>query len=203
MASIHKISIDQQIAEIGVKSTPARLNISMPRMQMRITTEAPKMEIESQAPSFRINRKKINSESGLKGAVELSRDYRDQGRAGAMRGTRQAVSDGNFLGELRRPGDRVGQLARSKTMNRILKNKEINIGLMPRSRPEVVWEKGQMSINWSKHSILIDWDGEYMPQLTIDPKYSVEVFMRTEPYFRVTVEEMAPSTIGRYVDQAI
>ena len=61
-----------------------------------------------------------------------------------------------------------------------------------------------MSINWSKHSILIDWDGEYMPQLTIDPKYSIEVFMRTEPYFRISVEEIAmPGMTGRYVDQAI
>jgi hypothetical protein len=75
---------------------------------------------------------------------------------------------------------------------------------MPKSRPEVIWDKGHMSINWSKHSILIDWDGEYMPELTVDPKYSIEVFLRTEPYFRVSVEEMVdPSMPGRFVDQAI
>jgi len=43
-----------------------------------------------------------------------------------------------------------------------------------------------------------------MPQLTVDPKHSVEVFLRTEPYFRVTVEEMVvPGMPGRFVDQAI
>ena len=162
------------------------------------------MEIETQAPSFRINRKKLNSEIGLKGPSELARNFRDQGRVGALRGSRQAVSDGNFLGETRRQGDRVGQLAKNKTMSAILKKKEANIGLMPKERPEVVWDKGSLSINWSRHSVIIDWDGEYMPRLTVDPKHSIEVYLRKEPYFRVTVEEMTdPGRPGRYVDKAI
>jgi len=204
MAGIQKIIIDHRLAELGIRSTPARLNISSQRMQMRITNEAPQMEIERQTPSFRVNKRKINSESGLKSPMELSKAYRDEGRAGASRGTRTAVNDGNFLGETRRRGDRVGELARNKTMSAILRKKEINIGLMPKSKPEVIWDKGSMSINWSRHSILIDWDGEYMPQFSVDPKHSIEVFLRTEPYFRVTVEEMIdPGMPGRYFDEAI
>ena len=127
--------IEKQLGEIGVRSTPARMNISTPRMQMKITTETPQMEIETKAPTFRINRKKINAETGLKGPTELSKDFRDSGRVGALRGSRQAVSDGNFLGETRRPGDRVGQLARNKAMSAIMRKKEMNIGLMPKSSP--------------------------------------------------------------------
>jgi len=204
MPGIQKIIINQQLAELGIRSTPGKLNLSFPRMKMRITNEPTQMEIESKTPTFRINRKKINSESGLKAPMELAKEFRDEGRTGALRGARTAADDGNFLGETRRKGDRVGQLARKKTMSAILKKQELNIGLMPKSRPEVVWDKGSMSINWSRHSILIDWDGEYMPQLTIDPKYSVEIFLRTEPYFRVSVEELLdPGMPGRYVDQAI
>jgi hypothetical protein len=204
MAGISKIKIDQQLAEIGVRSTPARMHISTPRMQMRISSETPQMEIDRQAPTFKINRRRINSESGLKAAPELSKDYRDKGRAGALRGTKTAVDDGNFLGETRRRGDRVGQLARNKTMSAILKKQQLNVGLMPKSLPEVTWDKGHMRINWSKHSLVIDWDGEYMPQLTIDPKYNIEIFLRTEPYFRVTVEDFVdPGRPGRFVDQAI
>jgi len=204
MPGIQKIIIDQQLAEVGIRNTRAKLNIKYPRMQMRIATEAPKMKIERQTPSFRINRKKIDSERGLKSPMELTQGFRDQGRVGALKGTKTALDDGNFLGELRRKGDRVGQLAKNKTMSAILKQQQINIGLMPKNRPEVVWDKGSMTINWSRHSILIDWDGEYMPQLTVDPKYSIEVFLKTEPYFRVSVEDMVdPGMPGRYVDQAI
>jgi len=204
MASIQKVVIDQQIAQLGIRSTPARLNIKSPRMQMKITTEPSQMKIERRAPTFKINRKKINSESGLKAPLEVAKEYRDKGKTGAFRGTKTAVDDGNFLGETRRKGDRVGQLARNKAMSAVLKKQQLNIGLMPKESPEVVWDAGSMSINWSRHSILIDWDGEFMPQLTVDPKYSVEVFLRTEPYFRVSVEAMIdPGMPGRYVDQAV
>jgi len=173
-------------------------------MRMRISSETPQMQIERKAPTFKVNRRKINAESGLKAPLDLAKDYRDKGKAGAARGTRTAVDDGNFLGETRRKGDRVGQLARKKTMSAILRKQQMNIGLMPKSRPEVTWDKGSMSINWSKHSIVIDWDGEYMPQLTVDPRHSIEVFVRTEPYFRVSVEEVLdPNRPGRYIDQAI
>ena len=204
MPGIQRITIEQQLAELGVHVTPAQVHIERPHMEMKITTESPEMEIDSQAPSFRINRKKINSESGLKAPLELARVYRDNGRAGALRGARTAKEDGNFLGDLRKPGDRVAKLARSKTMSEIMKKKQSNIGLMPKSIPEVEWERGYMRINWSKHSIVIDWDGEYMPKLTVDPKYSIEVYLRTEPYFRIMVEEVVdPNTPGRIVDRAI
>ena len=204
MAGIRRISIDQQLAELVIRSTPARLNISQPRMKMRITSEAPKMEIERKAPSFKINRKKLNAEMGLSAPVAFTRSFRDAGKTGALRAAKTAGEDGEFLGNTRMRGDKVGRLARNKRMSEVLRKREVNLGLMPKNRPEVVWDKGQMSINWSKHSLVIDWDGDYMPQLTIDPKYNIEIFLRTEPHFKITVEEVAaPGIPGQYVDQAI
>ena len=204
MQGIQKITIDQQFAEIGVRTIPARMHITTPRMEMNISTESPRMEIDRQAPRFKVNRKKINSESGLKPPSEVTMVYRDAGKRGAMKGTKTAVDDGNFLGELRRPGDRVAKLSHHKAMTAATKKKQSNIGLMPKSIPEVEWDKGYMRINWSKNSIVIDWNGEYMPQLTVDPKSSIEVFLRTEPYFRITVDNLVdPFMPGNIVDRAI
>ena len=204
MPNIQKINIDQQLAELGVRTTPAKMHITTPRMEMSISTENPHMEIDRQAPKFKVNRKKINSESGLKSPSEITMAYRDAGKKGALKGTKTAVEDGNFLGELRNPGDRVAKLSHNKAMAAIAKRRQSNIGLMPKSKAEVEWERGYMRINWSKHSIVIDWDGEYMPQLTIDPKSSIEVYLRTEPYFRITVDNVVdPFMPGKIVDRAI
>ena len=204
MARIQKISIDQQIAELGIRSTPAQLNIKQPRMRMKITSETPQMEVVRVAPKFRVNRRKLNADMNISTPGDFTKKFRDEGKTGALRGTKTFVDDGNFLGNTKIKGDRVGKLARSKSMTSALRKKESNIGLMPRNRPEVTWDKGSMSINWSKHSLVIDWDGDYMPQLTIDPKYSIEIFLRTEPHFRITVEEMLDGgSAGRYIDQAI
>ena len=201
--SIKRLNIDQQIAEIGVKSTPARMNISMQRLQMRVKTESAKMQIDRKAPSFKVNRKKINNESGLKAPLEQAKAFRNRGKQAALRGAGQNKNDGNFLANHNVSGDRVPKLAKNKAMSR-LSQPETNIGLMPQTSPEINWDKGYMRINWSKHSVIIDWEGEYLPQLEVDPRYSVEVFLRTEPYFRVMVEEVLDSSApGKYVDQAV
>jgi len=170
---------------------------------MKIKTVPPHMQIDSKAPSFKVNRKKINSESGLKSPDEVTTDFRDTGKADALKGAKTAKDDGNFLGELRIPGDRVAKLAHNKTMGAILKKRQANIGLMPKSTPEIEWDRGYMRINWSKHSIVIDWDGDYMPRLKIDPKYSVDVYLRTEPYFKIRVTNEDPNMPGQYVDESI
>jgi len=200
--SIKRLNIDQQLGAIGIRSTPAKMNITLPKMRMDIQTETAQMQIDRKAPSFKVNQKKIRNESGLKDPAELSRIFRNRGRQAALRGARKNKEDGNFLANPKIPGDKsVPRLAKSKAMSRLQKP-ETNIGLMPQSSPEVVWDKGYMRINWSKHSVVIDWNGDYMPEMTVDPKYSVEVFMRTKPYFRVMVEEALDSP-GRYVDRAI
>ena len=204
MASIQKLVIDQQLAEIGMNFSHAKMRIDIPRMQMKITNEHPQMEIDRKAPSFKINRKKINNESGLKTPLTFTRDYRDKGLSIALKSAKTAGEEGDFLGDLRIRGNRIAKISRDKTMAAATRKSKLDLGLMPKSSPEVEWDKGYMRINWSKHSIVIDWDGEYMPQLTVDPKYSVEIFLRTEPYFKITVEDAEdPNSPGRYVDRAI
>ncbi|MCL2391135.1 MAG: DUF6470 family protein [Oscillospiraceae bacterium] len=204
MSKVQRIMIEHQLAELGIRKTPARLNIKAPTAELRITSESAQMEIQRTNPTFRLSRRRANAESGLSGPSDLARQLGEAGRQGAKRGARKAVADGNFLGEMRRSGDRVGQLAQNKAMDAIARGRDINIGLMPTSPPEVVWDMGEMNINWSKHSVLIDWDGEFMPELTVDPKHSIEIFLRTEPYFRVSIEETVTTIItGKYVDDAI
>jgi len=200
-----RINIDQQMAEVGVRSTPARLNISMPRGQLRIRNETPQLNIDSQAPSFRVNRQKINNESGLKSSNELAKDFRNAGRQAALRAARQAKDDGNFIANPHLPGDKaIPALAKNKAMSRLSANRNLNIGLMPASSPEFTWDKGHMNVNWSKHSIVIDWDGDHVPQMTVSPRHSVQTFLRTEPYFRIRVEQVLnPNRPGRYIDRAV
>ena len=204
VAGINKILIDQQLAELGVRATPGKMQITTPHPKMTIKNETPHMEIERQNPSFRINRKKINSQIGLRPPDELTKQFRDSGRQGALKGTKNAVDDGEFLGDLKQPGARVPRLARSKAMNAVIKKRQSNIGLMPKDKAEVEWDRGYMRINWSKHSVVIDWEGEYMPQLKVDPPYSIEVFLRTKPYFRIVVEEgESPMYPGSRVDERV
>ena len=199
--AIQRIRIDQQRAEIGVRTTPAKLNIKMPRGQVSIDSETPKMSIDDKMPTFKVDRQKLNSEIGLSGPLTLAKDFRNKGKQTALRAAGAAKNDGNFLANYKIPGDKVPRLAKNKEMER-LGTKDFNVGLMPSSPPELSWDKGFMRINWSNHSVVIDYSGDYKPDISVDQTYSVEVFLRTKPYIRVMVEEAVSST-GNYIDQAI
>ena len=204
MAGLQQLVIDQQLAEIGVNIMPAKMRISIPQMHMKITTEASQLEIDSKSPSFRVNRKKINNESGLKSPTEFTKGFRNEGISSALRGTKAAGQEGDFVGDARIRGNKFAKIARNKALTHAMRKKQLDLALMPKSSPEFAWDKGYMRINWSKHSIVIDWDGEYMPRLTVDPKYSVEVYLRKEPHFRVRVKDMVdPNSPGRIVDREI
>jgi len=199
--AIQRIRIDQQRAEIGVRTTPAKLNIKMPRGQVNIDNQTPEMRVDKQMPRFKVDRQKLNSEIGLSGPLTLAKDFRNKGKQTALRAAGAAKNDGNFLANYKIPGDKVPRLAKNKEMER-LGTKDFNVGLMPSSPPELSWDKGFMRINWSNHSVVIDYSGDYKPDISVDQMYSVEVFLRTKPYIRVMVEEAVSST-GNYIDQAI
>jgi len=202
--SLLRLNINQQFAQIGVRSTPARMNISMPKGQMRITTETPQMNIDKKAPSFRINRKKINNESGLKGPLELAKTFRNKGRSNALQAAANYKNDGNFIANPHIPGDKSIPMLSKNKMKRALAQPEYNVGLMPASSPEITWDKGHMNVNWSRHSVRIDYVGDSLADISIDPKHSVEVYLRTRPSFRVTVEEIqTDNIIGRFINSLV
>jgi hypothetical protein len=204
MAGISKILIDQQLAEVGVNVTPAKMHITTPRPKITISQENAQMEIDRKAPTFKLNRKKMYSQMRLRTTPELSTDFRNKGKAAAARGAGSRTQDGNFLGNVRNQGDRVAQLAHNKAMARIRQKSQMNIEAIPKEMPEITWDKGHVRVNWSRHSLVIDFDGEFLPQLTVDPNYSVEVYLRTKPYFRITVAEgVDPYMPGRHIDHVL
>jgi len=202
--SIKRLNIEQQFAEIGVRSTPAKLNISMPRMQMRIKTETPQMHIDRKAPSFKVNRQKSRNTTTHKALLESVKTQYNKNRQASPRGNVNANDDGTLPAKKNTKGDKTVQTLINNRVKQSQTKIDLNKNSTLTGSPDVTWDKGYMRINWSSHSLVIDWDGEYMPEMVVDPKYSIEVYLRTQPYFRVMVEEIpGAETLGRYIDRAI
>jgi hypothetical protein len=193
--------VEQQFAAIGVNVTPAHIEIEMPKLSMNITTELPKMTIDRKTPTFEMDfdpyiEGDILEPDVLVGeniARSAFEDERKDGAAQARPGGRRAAG---------RRGSRIAQTPRRKLKQLALR--DIKLKIAPPNRPKVKWDPGYLHIDWSGHRINIDWEGEYIPDVTVDPPYSIEIYLRNKPYFRITVEEgEAPYEAGRRVDQAV
>lgn len=195
--------IEQQYAAIGIQSTPAQMHITTNRPQMSIHHTPAEVSVERIDPSFTLDWQRVWSESGLKRPNELSRSERDKAYQKTMDAIGADVQEGNYLSDLTQPGDRVAELHKREN----LKPSDItfNITSMPESPPDVTWDTGSINISWSRYNLTIEWDSmDYMPDIVVDPPYSVEVFLRNQPSIRISVEEGGvPYDAGAVVDRYI
>ena len=200
MPSLQRLVIDQQYASIGIKVTPAQLQIMTPRPSFELHQEMPELSIESQSASFSVNWRQVHSEMGLKPPLELAAQIRAKGIEGAADGTIEAVQDGNYLQKNELRSNRVAQLARQKSLEQA--NVEVNIKSIPEQSPQVEWNPGKLQITWESKQFNVEWDGNYLPEVSLESPYSVEIFLRNRPSIRISVEDvLMPSEAGQHVDK--
>ena len=190
------ITIDKSHAQIGINQSHATLRIQSNRLRMRVTQDTPQLQVQdTDVPRFQVaNRARLNTEMGLSPPAEFINGKANDGRAGALRGTRRAANDGEFLGNVRDLTNGVPRLARMRQLEAVRQKTDFNVGLMPQSMPEFSWDQSQMRVNWSNATLIIDWDGDHMPTINLESPHSVEVYLSSRPYFRVRVEEALPQS---------
>ena len=203
--SIQRLTFDQQLAQIGGRSRPARLNISMPDSRINISDVKPQLQIDTQIPRFKSPRQRISNESGLMAPLELAKKFRNEGRQTALRAAAEYKNDGNFIANHRIPGDKSIPLLAKNKMNQLLGRKDFNVGLMPSSPPSLEWDKGYINVNFTRHNLTVNWAGKNTADISADIDFPVEVFLTRQPSFRVTgtVPNVTNNTMGRYIDRQI
>ena len=200
--TVTRINIDQQFAQIGIRSGNARMQISKPEGQMSIQTNTPQMEINTQLPRFTVDRQRINNETGLAGPLAFARQFSNRGRQAAFGAIATYAAEGDFIANPNIPGDKSIPMMVSNKMKRYFQKPETNIGLMPSRPAELTWDKGYINVNWSRHNISVNWTGSNTAQISVDKSYPAEVFLSRQPYIRVSAEQ-AEIGSGRYIDRTI
>jgi hypothetical protein len=78
---------------------------------------------------------------------------------------------------------------------------EMNSGEVPCGPVKMKGDPGSLSINWSSHDLKIEWDDYQSPQITVEPKASVDIRVVQEPYIEISVaEKMIPPEKGVAID---
>jgi hypothetical protein len=198
--TISRIVIDQEFATLGIKVTPARMTVSTNMRNFEMKTEASKPEISNtEPPAFQLDFSKLMSDIGVKDPATLSTEYAAKAKSIGLNSVSTAVQEGDHLGAVEKGGDRTVQISKQKGAP---KEHDSNIGLIPSHQPDVTWEKKRLNIDWSNHNVQIEWSDDYMPQIAIDPRASVEVFLRNQPKITITVEEYTTGDT-RFVDSEV
>jgi len=202
---VQRLITDQQFAQIGIRSSHARMQVSMPQGQMSFSNQRPQLQVNTQIPRFRVPRERLRSEMGLAGPVSFAKQFGNKGRQEALRAIGTYASDGDFIANHRIPGDKsIPMLAKNK-LSRALRKPETNIGLMPSSPPSLDWDKGVIDINFSRHNFAVDWSGSNLIDVTVEEGFPAEVSLLQRHDFRILGMEPAVEnrTLGNFIDRSV
>lgn len=197
MLSIPNITIEQGFGALGIEVTPAQMKITTPTPEMQITSEPAEFEVEHQRPEFKINWnsepvKKLDKPVRVKAPPVLT-------GASVQTAKIDLTGDGDMLGKARAQGVKNARAASHNTIE--MDQVKISLNSSPKTSPEVEWTPGTISVNWTRGTLSVDWVGEYMPQVVIDPPFSIDVFLREKPYIKIMVEDgTIPDYIGSNID---
>jgi len=181
------------------------MSISMPRGQMNIRKTDPQLSISSQIPRFRIPRERLRSELGLAGPLSFAKEFRNKGKSEALRAIATYASDGDFLTNVNIPGDKSIPMLTQNKMRRFFQKPETNIGLIPSSPPSLDWDKGHIDVNFSRHSVSVDWSGSNLANINVDTGYPVQVSLSRRHQVNVSPggPAVTKNTYSRYIDRSV
>lgn len=183
-----RIIIEQQFAQIGLRVTPAKMQIVHPHREMSIENDPSQLNVDWESPSVEIDWTDVRNETGLKTPEALTVTFRDDSRAAAYTNISNIVKEAQFVGSPEKKGPRIAEVEKKKTLESD-EPRDVNIAALPKSRLKTEWNTGYLNVSWSRHNIKIEWTGEYMPSMKLESPHSIEIYLRDKPYIRITVVE--------------
>ncbi len=176
------IRIHTEKPVLEIRSTPAKMHITNAKPTMRIRNPRPVMRVRRRAPTFRIvNNKIVKSQTGNPSPEQAMLRYRDRGNQGAHQAIGSTASLYDRLMYAEPYGSNIGVLTKNRMQAEL---PELNVGAVPKERPQLEWEDGDLVIEWDTSDLVIEWDGNGRPQIEVEP-YSVEVRLRNKPSVKI------------------
>lgn len=197
---VHRVVIDQQMGQIEVTTTRARLNIETARREMNIENKPAKASIERKAPQLHLDQTNLRNNTARRGISAEAQAYAQKAASLARQGIEQTASDGNFVGTLPGHNNGIPDVALSHMLE--VNTPSYDRSTVPSQGVAVRATPGDVNINWANYDVEISWDEMQLPSITVEPKPSVNIQLATRPSLEVEVveEEIPPEMPGQIVD---
>lgn len=136
------LRITTQSAQIGINTTQGRYDMSQNQWPMRLRTTEPVLHLQSEDAILYIDQRRCFSEAGLKSSMELSQKYAMKGKQAALRAIARIADEGREMAAIQHKGSAIARIAKRKS--RTFSEQRFNVGVVPKSRPEITVIQGEV-----------------------------------------------------------
>ena len=181
------IQIDRQMARIGIESQRASLSIESKQRAMKVEHRNAEMSADRTSPRLELDVQDYFDHAGLCSPQTFCENNAAEAYAQAREGEKEAAADRDFVGTLTSPGNRIGELARQKTIEP--NAPAMCTGEVPYGEIHMNGLPGKTNIHWSDSSMDIAWDRFIPPKIEVNPEASVKIRLAREPRLDITTVE--------------
>jgi len=201
---VRTLNIQTSRPTLSITTTNAQLNISNKIRRFSSRRVPPEMKIERKAPSFKVDWRKVWSQSGKKSPEDLALHVRQQARQRVDQYIQKVATNGDYILQVKNyVGTKSDPLAELRWQEMMSQKPEVNVTSMPETTPDVVWDLGYVKIEWTTGEVQIDWDDEFMPEITVSP-HSVEIRIEGRKEIKISLnEDNVPKIRGKKVNKKV
>lgn len=167
---------------MDIRQTPPKAHIEQ---------RPPELYIERKLPEVHIDQTQCFAESGLKPVLQLASDFYKEGLQAGFEAIGRIAEEGTRLRSIEKGGNPIAEIAYEKS----LRNDQVTMVQMPKSRPKIEWDMGYLRIDWRPNPAKIEWETYTTAQINAT-KHKVEIYMRQWPDIKIEY-------IGNNIDSRI
>ena len=196
---VYRIQIDQQMAKIHIDSQMAALSIKTGQRMMQVEQQRAQMSLQRQAPKVDLDMEAFQANIGLESVMDATKASAARAQVQVAQSIKKFAQQEDAIATLPSAGNAIAQTAKSNMLED--RTPERRRSEVPSSAVKMTGDPGELQIDWTKQEIRINWDKYQIPEISVEPKASVEIQLGQEPQVSCQVVELTiPKETGREVD---
>jgi hypothetical protein len=136
------------------------------------------MRIQYKAPSFTIDRSAAQAQTDTMPIMALLKSFSQEARAVTLEAVGRIAEEGTRLQQIYKRHQTVAAVV----ADRALKSVSINVAAV--EKPELHWDPGQMSVDWTPLEMQMEWDIPDPVDIEVEP-HQIDIRMTQNPEIHI------------------
>ncbi len=177
-----RLEITTQRAQIEITTHRSSVEITQRKPKFRMRRVPAQMKIEKRAPVMYLDRTAQWKALHIGSVLQAARAFYQQSLSVGLEAIGDIAREGDELMRIENTGNSLADLAAQRTED---VQGDLTMSMMP--LPDVQWDPGYFSINWSQHQLEMEWDVSTKADIRFEPGY-VEIRMVKHPEIVIRVK---------------
>lgn len=173
-----------------IKTTNAKVEIRNDPLRLKVEREPARMHVHRTRPKMKVNWTKVRNESGLRSTSAQRKHMQQMYRRMALDGISQMANEYDQISSIQNIPPGGPEIVATVALDSILHIDipVVDVANMPRSMPDVEWERGELEIEWESARLEMRWEGSIRPEISVTP-HTVEIRLINGETIRVGENE--------------